>query len=186
MTPEFPVPSGVPTSVTLPELKLLQKYAAGRRVLEIGTHFGFTCIGMALARAHVTSVDPHYEGPADRPDTWEPFLANCRRHGFNPGSLADAAHHIIASRATIESLEPFLPLRFDLVFIDGDHVWPYPLRDAGIAFAHLGEPGLIAYHDVTPNWPGVWRATQELCESGKLRRLEQVGTMAVYQVEGGG
>ena len=197
MTYRWPKPEGISSAVTLPELELLQTYAAkAGRVLEIGTHFGFSCIGMALAGAHVTSVDPHYEGPADAPDTWEPFLANLRRHHISYGYVtekregifnaigADARHgDVLAVRTVIEN--PGLPFcgkpQFGLVFIDGDHVWPCPWRDTEIALAHLIEPGYIAYHDVTPRWSGVWRATQELEASGRGRKLKQVGTLAVYQ-----
>ena len=189
MTYRWPKPEGISSAVTLPELELLQTYAhEARRVLEIGTHFGFSCIGMALAGAHVTSVDPHYEGPVDAPDTWEPFLANLRRHHISYSTInvaiaADARPgEVFAIRATIE--DPRLRFEgrpFGLVFIDGNHVWPCPWRDTEIALAHLVEPGYIAYHDVTPRWPGVWRATQELEASGRARKLEQVGTLAIYQ-----
>ena len=74
---DYPLPHGVPTFVTIPELRLLQKYAheAGT-VLEIGTWYGYTAIGMALAGAHVTSVDPHNACDQGGEDTWEPSLAN--------------------------------------------------------------------------------------------------------------
>lgn len=195
MATEFPVPHGVHTSVTYPELRLLQRYAheAGT-VLEIGTHYGFTCIGMALAGAHVTSVDPHFEGPADNPDTWEPFLANCTRHqiGIGPPPQADAPRDgsILPWRKPIEEWEEncrrnwqvYGDTEYGLVFIDGNHVWPCPMRDSQIARAHLRAPGYLAFHDVTPNWPGVYRTTEELTRSGEIVKLEQVGTLAVYQV----
>jgi hypothetical protein len=193
----FPVPEGVPSAVTLPELRLLQRYAheAGT-ILEIGTHYGFTCIGMALAGAHVTSVDPHFEGPADAPDTWEPFLANVERHGFEPRSCAgdeDACYlgrddTILAYRVPVESRQSFLPIGwrgFGLVFIDGNHTWPCPWRDAEIAMAHLVPGGYIAFHDVTPRWPGVWRAAGELASSG-WDCVASVGTLAVYQKSASG
>lgn len=183
----FPAPQGVPTSVTLYELALLQRFAheAGT-VLEIGTHYGFTCIGMALAGAHVTSVDPHFEGPADAPDTWEPFLANCRRHGFDPGPMPKSwglggPGAIQAIRGAIEDVEPDMRhVLLGLVFIDGNHVWPCPWRDAEIAMAHLHEGGYIAMHDVTPNWPGVYRAALQLEAKGWQER-GRAGTLRVYQ-----
>lgn len=196
---DFPIPTGVHTSVTYPELRLLQRYAheAGT-VLEIGTHFGFTCIGMALAGAHVTSVDPHYEGPADRPDTWGPFGANVERHGFPPTRIFPSDWQawvrpnseryemaIVGWRETIEDWEAADHLyrnEFGLVFIDGNHTWPCPMRDSQIARSHLRAPGYLAFHDVTPNWLGVWRTAEELTRSGELVKLDQVGTLAVYQV----
>ena len=192
MSYRWPKPDGISSSVTLQELELLQTYAGvAGTVLEIGTHFGFSCVGMALTGAAVMSVDPHYEGPADAPDTWEPFLANLRRHqlayeAYSPdrgrfGTPYEPVKGIVSAfRSPIESLPLPEDTRFGLVFIDGDHVWPCPKRDAEIAQRHLTEPGYIAYHDVTPRWPGVWRATRELIAEG-WRRLDQVGTLAVYQ-----
>ena len=187
---EFPVPQGVHTSVTYPELRLLQRYAhEAQVVLEIGTHFGFTCIGMALAGAHVTSVDPHYEGPANAPDTWIPFLSNCSRNGIPIGPPPKPGH-VLAWKKTIEEWQAncdggwqiYGDTEYGLVFIDGNHVWPCPMRDSQIARAHLRAPGYLAFHDVTPNWPGVYRTTEELTRSGEIVKLEQVGTLAVYQV----
>lgn len=204
---QFPAPTGIPTSVTLHELALLQRFAheAGT-VLEIGTHYGFSCIGMALAGAHVTSVDPHYEGPANAPDTWEPFLANCRRHGMDTaivgGSMPDwwepstvpewwtpSKRPVInALRGTIENswlgdsrfASEDSRWRWGMAFIDGDHVWPCPWRDTKIAMAHLTEPGYIAFHDVTPNWPGVYRAALQL-EAKGWREVGRCQTLRVYQ-----
>jgi Methyltransferase domain len=194
VTEQFPVPQGVRTSVLLHELRLLQQYAAGRRALEIGTHLGFTCIGMALAGADVTSVDPHCEGPFDQPDTWPPFVENARRHGFDPTRLhpwrPGGDGRILALRTTIEEFAAVDQMltgpgpRWDLVFIDGDHVWPHPRHDVNYAAAHLTPGGVIAMHDVTPNWPGVWRAAHELEKSGLGVKLDQVGTLAVYRLAG--
>lgn len=191
---EFPVPQGVRTAVTLHELHLLQRYAAGRRVLEIGTHLGFTCIGMALAGAQVISYDPHYEGPADNPDTWQPFIDNCARNlgpVYHPVSTNTfwCGQSVTAYRRPIEQYrDPELRGRneegIELAFIDGNHIWPYPMRDADIARVYLRPPGYLAFHDVTPNWPGVWRTVNELVDTGQVVKLEQVGTLAVYQVSG--
>lgn len=195
---EYPVPTGVPTAVTLPELALLQHFAnrAGD-ALEIGTLYGFTCIGMALAGADVTSVDPHFEGPADQPDTWFQFQANLARRGFkrapvhrSEDGFADAywtgpdalSGDVVAWHGAVEHV--FLHQhyrRWGLVFIDGNHTWPCPMRDAEIALAHMGTPGYLAFHDVTPRWPGVWRATRELQAMGRTKLIERVGTLAVYQ-----
>ncbi|HYR17903.1 MAG TPA: class I SAM-dependent methyltransferase [Myxococcales bacterium] len=191
---EFPVPQGVRSSVTLYELALLQRFAheAGT-VLEIGTHFGFTCIGMALAGAHVTSVDPHYEGPADAPDTWEPFLRNVERHelpmaGTRHAELvalyADGRGVVEPYRDISENIDHYrmgAEIRsWGMVFIDGDHVWPRPWHDVVIAKRHLAASGYIALHDVTPDWPGVFRAAKQLEQQG-WPEVGRAGTLRVYQ-----
>jgi predicted O-methyltransferase YrrM len=179
---EYPVPSGIPTSVTLHELALLQRFAAeAGTVLEIGTHYGFSCIGMALAGAHVTSVDPHFEGPANDPDTWEPFLANLRRH-----HVWDDVEPIRDISANIEQYAQAGQSRsWGMVFIDGDHVWPQPWFDAVLAKRVTAAivpdaDRFIAFHDVTRNWPGVYRAALQLEESG-WPEVGRVQTLRVYR-----
>jgi hypothetical protein len=66
------------------------------------------------------------------------------------------------------------------VFIDGNHVWPCPWRDAEIAQAHLERGGFIAMHDVTPNWPGVYRAALQLVAKG-WKEVGRAGCLRVYR-----
>lgn len=179
----FPVPEGIPSAVTLPELALLQNFAheAGT-VLEIGTHYGFSCIGMALTGAHVTSVDPHDQGP-EGASTWEPFLANVARHSIRVGVGIEPWQGPIenAPLSYLAGLRPYGgAARWGLVFIDGDHVAPAPWRDAEIAMAHLAPGGWIAFHDVTPRWPDVWQAALQLNAKG-WREVGREGTLGVYQ-----
>lgn len=183
----FPVPEGIPSAVTLPELALLQRFAheAGT-VLEIGTYLGFTCIGMALAGAHVTSVDPHNEGPGGS-STWEPFLRNIERHGFLPVTIAPFIFGWYQEQGTITVYHMPVEMRFSTpdtkwagIFIDGDHVAPAPWRDAEIAMAHLAPGGWIAFHDVAPRWPDVWQAALQLNAKG-WREVGREGSLRVYQ-----
>ena len=210
---DYPVPAGIPTSLTVPELRLLQHYAAqAGTVLEIGTYYGYSCIGMALAGAHVTSVDPHTpdasgsrDTGATYEDTWEPFCRHVERHGFPcqydmqaAGSLPDYREFgaapggrgvrincyrtvIESSQMTLEFNEDRAPFRVGLVFIDGDHMYPAPMRDARIALSHLRAPGYVAFHDVTPTWLDVWLTVRELERTGELVKLEQERYLAVYQ-----
>lgn len=190
--PAHPTPKGIPSSVTLHELVLLQHFAAqAGTVLEVGTHLGFSCVGMALAGAHVTSVDPHFEGPADAPDTWEPFLANVERHGLPlvaplldhlGAGVGDGVGRVYALRLPVEAAPLYDYSCWGMAFIDGDHVWPCPLRDARIAIAHLQAPGYLAFHDVTAHWPGVLRTVVELEKEGAMREVGREGTLRVYQV----
>jgi len=176
---DFPVPEGIPTHVTLGELRLLQNYAheAGT-VLEIGTMYGFTCIGMALAGAFVTSVDPHNQSDTQQINSLLPFMENLARHGFGADS---AMVNVVPERIEDAVKHEWFDVKWGMTFIDGDHIWPAPMRDARIALTHLRAPGYVAFHDVTPNWPGVWRTVRELTASGELMQVAQERFLRVYQ-----
>lgn len=172
----WPKPQGVPTAMTLPELELLQDYAStAGTVLEIGALYGFSTIGMALVGAHVTSVDPHYDGPADQPDTWKRFNYNVNAHGM--------AAQIIAKRmSSFEFQQQESPdILYGLVFVDGDHTWPQPWYDCQLAYVRLRSGGHIALHDVHVYWPGVRKAAELLQSEGLAREVGSAGCLRVYQ-----
>jgi predicted O-methyltransferase YrrM len=56
-----------------------------------------------------------------------------------------------------------LPLKVDMVFIDGDHRYETVVRDIKKAYELLNVGGLICGHDYDhPSWPGVKQAVTEL------------------------
>ena len=204
---EFPVPIGIPTAVSEPELRVLQRYAheAGT-VLEIGTWFGYTCIGMAMALQPggcVTSVDPHNACDFSQQDSWELFCQNVERSlntyrlgvaddlrywSFGPMPAWQYSPTIMAHRARIEDCEGARNRTpYGMVFIDGDHGGEAPMRDARIALSVLRDPGYLAFHDVGESiFPDVLRAVRTLEESGEIVFLERERYLAVYQSSASG
>ena len=62
----------------------------------------------------------------------------------------------------------------DLVLVDGSHEYDVVVKDTKTAFKLVSPKGVILWHDVTPDWPGVVRALRESPDRESIRRL--VGT----------
>lgn len=145
------------TWVTLRESMALQVAAAGKRVLEVGSQWGYSTVLMAQAGAHVTAVDPH----ADH-GSWPTFNANLDRYG-----VRDRVEPVK------EYSQRYLPTltasSFDMAFVDGDHDEPVAAFDCREARRLVRPGGLIAVHDYNETaWPSVKRAVDR--ELGGLPR----------------
>lgn len=151
------------TSLTLAETEELQRLAAGKLVLEIGSAYGYSAVAMALAGGHVTAVDPHQQL-----GSYGPMMANVLAYG-------------VASRVDIRVGEarqilPHLKAEFDLVFIDGDHSAEAVGHDVMAARDLLKPAGFLTCHDYgEATCPGV----KQWLDSWKVPpRL--VDTLAIY------
>jgi predicted O-methyltransferase YrrM len=149
------------TAITEDEAARLEELARGRRVLEIGSAYGYSAAVMALAGAvRVTAVDPHNAVPskgimaeslealnvADRVDMW------CEYSGTALPRLAE------------------LKRKFGLIFVDGDHSVEAAARDAAMALPLLEPGGVLACHDYRdPDCPGVGAALDKLFRDGPDR-----------------
>ena len=109
-------------SVAPAEMQLLSWLAAGRDVLEIGTGLGVSTRALLTARRLVTHDI----------DQWV--------HEFVWPSFADADVEFAADREAIDG-------RFDMVFIDGDHMPAAVTADIDFALTKLSAPGLMVLHD---------------------------------------
>ena len=124
------------SSITDDEITALSTLAAGRDVLEIGSAFGYSAIGMAAAGAEVTAVDPH-----TWMDSYGTMTANIRAY-----NVADSVTvHVGRSQRVL----PELSGHFALVFVDGDHGADAVEHDLEWARKLLTESGVIALHDYT-------------------------------------
>jgi predicted O-methyltransferase YrrM len=135
----------------------LQRLAAGKRVLELGTFYGRSCIAMASVAELVVTVDTHCgEFDAGRIFSLAPFMANLRKHQVYGKVMPIVGRH--------EYLSLFIqPGAFDLVFIDGDHNFAGVERDTRFALDAVAVGGVIAWHDYDyPKYPAVRRAISEL------------------------
>jgi predicted O-methyltransferase YrrM len=103
----------IDTSLTERETEALRDLAAGKRLLEIGSAFGYSAIVMAQVAKHVTAVDPH---AGELPDSLEIMQANL--------ALFDVAHVVTIVRDCSQNALPAMLAegsRFEFVFIDGNH-----------------------------------------------------------------
>lgn len=146
----------------------LQRLAAGRDVLEIGSSFGWSTIAFCLGGAlHVTGIDPHEEDPR----TWDGMARNMEAYG-----VADRVTRI---RAYSQEALPLLAAegkRFGLIFIDADHEYPSVRHDLLGSLPLLAPGGLIACHDYF-NAPGVQPAVDELFPAGPLHRVHSLAVL---------
>lgn len=139
----------ISTSVRDDEIAALADLARGRTVLEFGSAFGYTSVGMALAGArHVTAVDPHWQLQS------------------RPVMEANLAAYGVAHKVTIE--EGYSGAHegtgYGLVFIDGDHQYAACRDDLIHATRVLTPGGSIACHDYGEDCccPGVRQAVDEV------------------------
>lgn len=141
------------------EAAALQAYAAGRRVLEIGTWKGRSTIAMAATAEHIITVD-HFRGDdyAGRSNPSEETLQR-----FGP-YLEVIAVCVGDWRIVRQHLDPS---RFGLVYYDADHTYEATADFLDWA-APLGKP--LAIHDVdnNQNHAGVKKALIERFPNYKL------------------
>ena len=110
------------------EAWILAAFAAGRRVLEIGTGLGVSTRALAASAAEVYTVDidPWVHG-----EIWPHLPANVRCFASLP------------------------PGEFDAIFIDGDHSPEAVERDIATARMVAAPGAVILAHDT--NAPNVWK-----------------------------
>jgi len=126
----------ITTSVTAEEAERLGKLAAGRRVIEVGTAYGYSAIVMALGGAeHVTTIDTHASLP-----TREVMQANLTAYG-----VASRVRVIVEDSA--DALRWLAASQYGLVFIDGDHLAESVRRDVELALPLVEPGGILAVHD---------------------------------------
>lgn len=158
----------ISTSLTLAETDELRRLASvfPGQVLEIGSAYGYSAVCMALAGGHVTAIDPH---------TWldshDAMVANLAAYGVT--------EQVEIYRGYSHDVLPVLAsagIRFDLVWIDGDHEAPTVTHDVQWALQLLKSTGTLACHDYDEvTCPGVRQALDAWKSPAKL-----VDTLAVY------
>jgi glycosyltransferase involved in cell wall biosynthesis/predicted O-methyltransferase YrrM len=140
----------------------LARRVSGGKVLEIGAWLGWSTCHLALAGVTVDVVDPAHDDPAFRTEV-ETALTQC-------GVMDRVRLHGGRSPETVEALAT-AGRRWDLVFIDGDHVAPGPIRDALACVPFLSPDGAVVFHDL---------ASPDVAEG--LRALQGLGfRVLVYQ-----
>ena len=67
---------------------------------------------------------------------------------------------------------------FDLLFIDANHEYEAVLRDFLTWSRFLKPEGIIAFHDVSPQWPGPSRVVAEKIKLPEYSRVQKIGGLA--------
>jgi predicted O-methyltransferase YrrM len=148
----------ISSSITPAETGRLQELAAGQRVLEVGSAWGYSAIILALGGAeHVTAIDPHE------------YL------GSRPAMEVNLAAYNVTDRVTIvearsQAVMPDMePGSYGLVFIDGDHDPVQVYLDVTMALSLITDGGYLAVHDYQEDcWPGPTQVLDALYPQGPL------------------
>ncbi len=177
-----PGKSPIFTSLTERETTELQRLAPARRVLEIGTAFGYGTVVMGLAGAEdVWSIDPHVTH-----DSLQACCSNIEQFGLRGrvkvcvGTSRDFAAKTYSGPHI--GAGPSVPHRyFGMVFIDGDHTAEGVRHDLLWA-RQLVKPfgAVIACHDYDEDTcPGVKQAIDAMTAEWRAPSYI-IDTLAVY------
>ena len=147
------MPEGITiqTSITDLEAQALEHLATDRDVLEIGGGYGYSALVMSRTAASIISVDPH---AGELPSSFEQMRTNI--------DLFPAGCPIKMVRQPSQDALPTMleaGVRFDLVFIDGDHERAVRV-DVPISLLLLRDGGWLCVHDY-----GDFPAITDTCNS---------------------
>lgn len=162
----FRFPSDVDGWLLEAEGLALHEWAAGKRILEIGSYCGRSTICLAQSAREVVSIDPHDGRSVGGKKTLPEFLRN-----LDAWSIRDVVQVMIG---TTDEVVP--RGTFDGVFIDGCHLEDAVWFDIEFSERLLTQGGQLAFHDYWRGDPGVVRAVDRYIGVGGklLRTVERV------------
>lgn len=163
--------------VSYPDLVMLAAitlWMQPRRVLEIGTYHGWTSHNLALqlrGDAELVTINlPDGQTPRLNSSGWNAkfFPEEKTPLLFEGRSTAKRIKQIKEDTANL-SAEDFSG-KFDLIFIDGSHSYPYVENDTKLALSVANEQAIIIWHDygIPARWSGV---TEYLLRSSREENL---------------
>ena len=125
-------------------LHLIRRYRP-KAFLEIGTHRGHTTKILAekFPEMQIVTVDPGNQ--IQEADRARNQVAEYPSQS-EIGECARTYPNVRILKQRIEEID-WSSMRFDMVFVDGDHRYSAVLRDTAIAFGVLRNPGIIVWHD---------------------------------------
>jgi predicted O-methyltransferase YrrM len=150
----------------------------GARALEIGSHIGssalFICAGLEHGGGHLVCVDTwmNQTMPDGEKDTFAEFNANTEPYAHMITVVRKFSHELT-------SQDIGGPL--DLVFIDGDHSEAGVRTDFRLIAPWVKPGGLIAFHDLIPDFPGVNIVVGEALASGDWQLARLVGSLGTIR-----
>lgn len=138
------LPEGIPTATSQQERDELVRLSRGKVVLEIGSRYGASTIGMAQVAELVYAVDWHrgdaWHGDEGVGDSLNLFWAYLAKY--------DLKDKVVPLVGRSEQLLPmFKQAMFDVVFVDGDHSYEGVRYDIEHSLPLLKPGGLMVVHD---------------------------------------
>ncbi len=146
------------------------KQFAGRRGLEIGTHYGWTAAHLLAAGLKLDCIDPAFAKSAHEKDVADALDQVKDSNGYRlwSGGSPEVVKEVSDSA---EGLWAF-------AFIDGDHDGDAPTKDAREVLKYLAPDAMVVFHDLTS--PHVEQGLAVFRAAGFSTRL--VNTMQVLGV----
>ncbi|XSG83930.1 MAG: class I SAM-dependent methyltransferase, partial [Methylohalobius sp. ZOD2] len=180
---------GLQGGITTEEADLLRRLASAVPrgcIVEVGFYRGKSAVAMALGvrdqggaqNPTVYCIEPHRSftgfyggefGPADRKTFFETM---CRTEAFKEVALINLSSERVA---------PNWDQPIGLLFIDGDHRYPAVKQDFENWEVHVVVGGIIAFDDAKDPDCGPFRLINEILETGRYVRLEEVGKIVVLK-----
>lgn len=148
------------------------------RALEIGSHIGssalFICAGLACRNGRLICVDTwmNQTMPDGQKDTLGQFMQNtkCYKNIISP--IRKFSHQVTQS-------DIGGPL--DFVFLDGDHSEQGVQKDFHLIAPWVKSGGLIAFHDLRSQFPGVGIVVGQALASGDWELVSFIDSLATIR-----
>jgi tetratricopeptide (TPR) repeat protein len=147
-------------------------------ILELGSFLGRSTIVIARtlhllgADVSFTAVDPHRAYDVGGiPETYDAFLANLRSHGVE--------ERVRVARCCSHELAWDEPIA--LLFVDALHDYENVRRDHELFDRFVVPDGFVAFHDYSPDFPGVVQYVDELLERGGLELAAHRDRLIVFR-----
>ena len=124
------------------------------RCLEIGAHVGWSTVHFALAGVQLDVIEPQL---SNDPRILLAVIdalrrANVQKHVHLVPGYSPAAVTSLVEKSSNK------PLKWAMIFIDGNHEGEGPLLDAQVAERHAADDALIMFHDLAfPDVANGWR-----------------------------
>jgi predicted O-methyltransferase YrrM len=133
---------------------------AGADALEIGCFMGWSACHLAVAGVKLDVIDPFLADAGIRKSVSDSLTS--------AGALSQVTLHAASSPEAVHALGS-QGKRWSLMFIDGDHEFPGPVRDAVACEPYATKDAAILFHDV--NAPAVAEGVYFLKDRGWNTRL---------------